>query len=228
MSQQLAEMPQNSSTSDDKPRQRAPQRRAEETQDQLIDAAIVLFASHGFDGTSIRMIETEADVKRGLAAYHFGNKAELWRVAMSRLLQTLGNDMEVVDKATEGLPRLARFRAAILTFMRYSANFPQLNHVMVQEAKTKTWRSDFLIEGFIRPLVGWTSRITGFDIDVHTHYIMLGAATFVFNVEYECEALFGMNPRNDDFVQAHADATIEMLLSLKDGHLRKALQDDAS
>lgn len=225
MSQQLMERSTKPTQLQDRPRQRAPQKRAEETQIALIEAATVLFASHGFDGVSIRTIETEAEVKRGLAAYHFGNKAELWRASMTRLLDTLGNEMAIVDKATEGLSRKARFRAAIIAFMRYSAHYPQLNHVMVQEAKVKSWRSEFLVEGFIRPLVEWTSRIAGYQIDVHTHYIMLGACTFVFNVEYECESLFGVNPRNDEFVEAHANATIDMLLAMEDGRLRRALED---
>lgn len=226
MSQAIAQKAPISTTSTDRadrPRQRAPQRRAEETQDHLIDAAISLFAKHSYDGVSIRMIETEADVKRGLAAYHFGNKAELWRVSMSRLLDALGTEMAIVDKATQGLSRMARFRAAIYSFMKFSARYPQLNHVMVQEAKVKTWRSDFLIEGFIRPLVEWTERIADYRIDVHTHYIMIGAATFVFNVEYECEALFGVNPRSEGFVEAHANATIEMLLAQADGELKAHL-----
>ncbi len=209
MSQQAVK---NLTNPTEKVRQRAPQKRAEETQDHLIAAAIDLFAKHGFDGVSIRMIEMEADVKRGLAAYHFGNKAELWRVAMTRLLNTLSDDMAMVDKTTDGLSRLARFRASILAFMRYSARHPQLNHVMVQEAKIKSWRADFLIEGFIRPLVDWTGRLSNVEIDPHTHYIMIGAATFAFNVEYECEALFGVNPREDQFVEDHAKAVADMLL----------------
>ncbi|MEN8722094.1 MAG: TetR/AcrR family transcriptional regulator [Alphaproteobacteria bacterium] len=209
MSQQAVKIAEKST---DKVRQRAPQKRAEETQDHLIAAAIDLFAKHGFDGVSIRMIETEADVKRGLAAYHFGNKAELWRASMTRLLDTLAHDMAIVDGATDGLARLARFHAAITAFMRFSARHPQLNHVMVQEAKTKSWRADFLIEGFIRPLVDWTDRLAGFKIDAHTHYIMIGAATFAFNVEYECEALFGINPREDAFIEEHAKQVANMLL----------------
>ncbi len=209
MSQQVVKITDKTT---DKPRQRAPQKRAEETQDHLIAAAIDLFAKHGFDGVSIRMIEMEADVKRGLAAYHFGNKAELWRASMTRLLETLGNDMAMVDSATDGLTRLARFHAAITAFMRYSARNPQLNHVMVQEAKTKSWRADFLIEGFIRPLVEWTNRLAGFTIDAHTHYIMIGAATFAFNVEYESEALFGVNTRDEEFVEEHARQVANMLL----------------
>ncbi|MGB0922343.1 MAG: TetR/AcrR family transcriptional regulator [Alphaproteobacteria bacterium] len=203
--QQTAKTPQK--------RQRAPQKRAEDTQEHLIQAAINLFPAHGYEGVSIRMIETQASVKRGLVAYHFGNKEELWKEAMRYLLTTLADDMATLDAATQGLDRIARLRAATLAFMRYSARLPQLNHVMVQEAKQKSWRSDFMLEGFIRPLVDWMSRLAGQKIDVHTHYMLIGAATFVFNVEYECETLFGVNPREEDFVRDHANAVVEMLLA---------------
>ncbi len=193
-------------------RQRAPQKRAEDTRDHLIESAIDLFSSTGYDGVSIRMIETHGNVKRGLVAYHFGNKEELWKAAMARLLQTLADEMQNVEDTTDSLPRAARFRAATLAFMRYSARYPQLNHIMTQEGKQKSWRSDFLLDGFIRPLVDWMNRLAGQKVEAHIHYILIGAATFVFNVEYECQSLFGINPRAPDFVRDHADAVVDMLL----------------
>lgn len=193
-------------------RQRAPQKRAEDTQDHLITSAIELFSTAGYEGVSIRMIETHGNVKRGLVAYHFGNKDDLWKAAMTRLLTTLANEMQRVEETTEGLSREAQFRAAMLAFMRYSARFPQLNHIMTHETTRKSWRSDFLLEGFVRPLVEWMNRLAGGTVDVHTHYILVGAATFVFNVQYECESLFGVNPQEPDFIRNHANTVVDMLL----------------
>lgn len=193
-------------------RQRAVQQRAEETKDQLITAAIELFSALGFDGVSVRTIETHANVKRGLAAYHFGTKEELWFAAVGRLFTSLAEQMSGVEEATKHLDMEARFRAAAHAFVDFSANFPELNRIMVQEAKMQSWRSDHIIDVLVRPLVDWMQRMAGREIDVHTHYIILGATTFVFDVEYECEKLFKLSPRTEGFAKTHADRVVDLVM----------------
>ena len=50
--------------------------KARATQERLLDAGVELFALHGYDGASTRMIETAAGVKRNLISYHFDSKEE--------------------------------------------------------------------------------------------------------------------------------------------------------
>ena len=57
------------------------QERALLTRDQLLDAAIRTFASAGYDASTTRQIEAAAGVKRGVIAYHFGTKENLWKAA---------------------------------------------------------------------------------------------------------------------------------------------------
>jgi AcrR family transcriptional regulator len=49
-----------------------------ETRESLLDAACRLFAEHGFNKVSTRMIAKNADVNLGSIHYHFGNKKELY------------------------------------------------------------------------------------------------------------------------------------------------------
>ena len=56
----------------------------------------------------------------------------------------------------------------------------------------------------------WFSQQMG-EIDAHTLYIFIGAATLVFDVEAECEALFGFNPREESFVREHANRLYDLL-----------------
>ena len=72
-------------TTASKPRIRAVQQRAEDTRARLLEAGIELFSTRGFDGTSIRDVETAAGVKRGLVAYHFGTKEAFWKAAVDRI-----------------------------------------------------------------------------------------------------------------------------------------------
>lgn len=44
---------------------------------ELLDAALELFAEHGFDGTSVRMIAEKADMNVAMISYYFGSKEKL-------------------------------------------------------------------------------------------------------------------------------------------------------
>ncbi|CAM3321516.1 MULTISPECIES: TetR/AcrR family transcriptional regulator [Brevibacillus] len=50
------------------------ERKKRETREKIFNAAIKLFKSHGFEGTTIDMISEEADVARGTIFLHFTSK----------------------------------------------------------------------------------------------------------------------------------------------------------
>lgn len=57
------------------PTSRSP--KAEQTRRTIVDAAMRLFRSQGYDGTTMRAIATEAGVSTGNAYYYFGSKEHL-------------------------------------------------------------------------------------------------------------------------------------------------------
>lgn len=59
------------------------------TKNKILDSAEVLFAEHGFNGTSLREITRNADVNLAAVNYHFGSKKELIKAVMSRYLDEL-------------------------------------------------------------------------------------------------------------------------------------------
>lgn len=63
---------------------------AEETRQRFLDAALSLFAEHGFAGTSTRMLATAAGSNVASLAYHFGGKEGLYEACLIRLHADLG------------------------------------------------------------------------------------------------------------------------------------------
>ena len=92
----------------------SPRRRsAEERRRQILDAALSLFARHGYGGTTTKAIAQEAGITEGLIFHYFGGKAELLveaakqRSALLVAVRTLLGDAGGTT-AAETMPRIAR------------------------------------------------------------------------------------------------------------------------
>jgi AcrR family transcriptional regulator len=59
-----------------------------DTRTSLLQAALVCFADHGFDGTSMRMIAEQAGRPLSLLSHYFGNKEGLYLEVFKHILQT--------------------------------------------------------------------------------------------------------------------------------------------
>ncbi|MDT8859377.1 forespore capture DNA-binding protein RefZ [Alkalihalobacillus sp. MEB130] len=70
----------------------------ESKKDRIIDAAVRLFHTQGFDGTSVRDIASKANVNVALVSYHFGGKKGLYEELMTQFLeghlQIMKNELE--------------------------------------------------------------------------------------------------------------------------------------
>jgi len=192
---------------------RAPQQRAEETRTALLETAVEMFSTLGYDGVSIRALETEAKVQRGAVAYHVGNKEDLWKLAIDHLLQRLIDAVQPLQQIILDLDEEARLRAVVTAFVRYSAEAPQLNRLMVQEGRYDSWRLDYILDSFARGQLEWSSQVLGLLTDPHTYYIIVGASTLVFDVEFECRKLFDVDPTTDEFIREHAARVADLVLA---------------
>ena len=62
------------------------------TRDRILDAAETLFIEHGFAGTSVRAIATEAGVNLAATNYHFGSKRGLFSAVFQRRVQPINEE----------------------------------------------------------------------------------------------------------------------------------------
>ena len=69
------------------------------TRDRILDAAEHLFMAHGYDGTSMRQITSEAGVNLAAVNYHFGSKEALMQEVFRRRLDWLNEErLRVLDR----------------------------------------------------------------------------------------------------------------------------------
>jgi len=197
------------------PRKRAVQQRALQTRKALVTTAIEIFTTLGYDGVSVRALETAAKAQRGAVAHHYGGKEGLWKAAVAHILERYATLLGPLEDLLEDMDEDARVRALVTAFVRFSAETPELSRLIMQEGRHDTWRLEYLTDTFIRNRFAWIQDMIGLLDDPHTYYMAIGASTLVFDVEHECRRLFGVDPTSDEFIREHAAQVADMIISLR-------------
>lgn len=201
------------------------------TRAALVEAAIVEFANHGFDGASTRAIAARAGVHQPQINYHFSSKLDLWRAAVDHLFTEIS--MEVLTTAVEGDDDLAAFRQVVRAYVRFAARRPELNRMMVKESSIEGPRLTWLVERHVKArfevLSGLWERLRAagdvIDIDGLTaFYLLVGAGTLVYTNAPEARLLSGADPFQHDRIAAHADALVTMLTTAPRGAERRKVR----
>lgn len=121
--------------------------KAPDTRTSLLQAALVCFADHGFDGTSMRMIAEKAGRPLSLLSHHFGNKEGLYLEVFKFILEASVLPPAVVAQASDlssrdphGAIRLLREQ---IHFMYQQAAPDAANARPFQDHMARLWVQEF-------------------------------------------------------------------------------------
>ena len=201
------------------PPARRPQRRSLETRERLVESALQVFASHGFEGATTREIARRAGVALAALPYHFTTKEALWRAAADRIFARLGDTFRLRLEDLEGADLGTRLRLILRDFVRFQVANPDLHRFMIQEGITRSARLEWLVETHIRPIydairalveAAQRAGMAPIGRPEHLHYMLIGAVSSVYALAAEFELLTGKRPDQPALVDEHA-ATLERL-----------------
>jgi AcrR family transcriptional regulator len=197
-----------------------PRPSADATRDRIVAAAIDLFSERSYDGASTRDIAARADVTQPLVNYHFQSKEELWRAGVDSLFDRLTRTMDERARGLRGVDPATSAKLLVREFVVFSARNPELHRIIMQESKADGPRMDYIVDRHVRPIYERTTELFesltqgGVIPDIpaaHLYYILTGAGPTMFVLAPECRRLSGLDPRDDDVVEAHADAVCRLL-----------------
>ena len=191
----------------------------------LLESALVEFGAKGFDGASTRAIARRVEAHQPQINYHFESKAALWTAAVDYLFGLLGEALEGVLPAkltgVDVSQLAAAFADGIRRFVEFAAEHPQLNQIMVHEGTAASDRLAWMTETHVKPLfdgirpawrilrdAGVAARI---ESDI-LYYVLVGAASLPYVNAPEVRLLTGRDPSNPEWIAAHADGLIAILL----------------
>jgi AcrR family transcriptional regulator len=104
---------------------------ATDTRELLITSARRLFATRGYDGTSIRAITAGAGVNLGAVTYHFGSKRALYEAVLARVMEPLGQ--RIAGAMETGSSSLDRLAALVRAFFHQLRENPDQPFLILQE-----------------------------------------------------------------------------------------------
>jgi AcrR family transcriptional regulator len=191
------------------------------TRERILLAALEVFAEQGFDGARTRDIADRAAANLGLIKYYFDTKEKLWQAAVTRAFGELQSEIAEAAAAEPGGDERAQIERLLREFVAFVARRPAFMRLMNDEGKRDGARMRWLADRHVAPIVAalraLVERAQSRGLLPHVaaesmHYIALGAAGLVFSQAPECLYLTGVDPTDESFAAAHADAVVRLLL----------------
>jgi len=199
----------------------------EDIREQLLNAALVEFGANGFAGTSTRAIARRIGAHQPQINYHFASKEVLWTAAVDHLFAELVREMRgagpgrVLRGSGDVAETCAAFAEIVRRFVRFAAQHPELNRIIVHEATAESDRVRWITERHVQPLYRTVRRLwrrlrragVAAPIDDRLfHYVLVGAASIVYVNAPEARLLTGVEPTAARWVEAHAEGLVATLL----------------
>lgn len=193
-----------------------------ETRLRMLNTALEMFASRGFEGSSLRDIASAANVNHGMIKYHFENKDQLWRAAVTMLFDRMDAELGGDHAEDRDADPLTQTKNAIRRYVRYCARHPEHARIMIQESIRDNERLDWAVDTFIRP----QHRALGLNRarsenkgtwpnipEASLAFIVAASSQLPFVLAPELQRIYGIDIMTPENVERHADAMLELFFS---------------
>ena len=189
----------------------------------LLNIAIEEFAKNGFEGAKQKEIARKAGIANSLMNYHFQNKDDLWRQAVSQLGLKLEKRFEDVGVVLKDLNGVSALKAYTRQFIYFSAEHTEFHRIVFHEMCTQTERADWLIENIMTPLHNLylknadrtsTAHLAVNGIPVaNISSIIGGASSTFFLYAHQIKKMYDVDPFEKSQIEKHADIVIELIFN---------------
>jgi AcrR family transcriptional regulator len=189
--------------------------------DTILEAALRAFATHGYDGVSVRTLNRELGVSHTLISQRFGSKLDLWHAAVDHGFGRISRHMADVFDPTVSDP-LEQLRLWIHRFLRFSASHPELLGLMNIEGRQNTDRLAYLYDRYVGPSgerVGAllehltdTGRIRRMPLRTF-HMIVAHGAGAPYTLVPLAEHFDPASPLTPEAVEAHANLVADFVIA---------------
>ena len=127
-----------------------------EKRDLILEAALEVFSSHGFRGSTIDQIADAAGMSKPNLLYYFRNKEEIFQTLIHRLLDTWLAPLRELDEAGDPETEL---RSYIRRKIEMSRDYPRESRLFANEILQGAPRIMEMLRGELKPLVDEKAKV---------------------------------------------------------------------
>jgi TetR/AcrR family transcriptional regulator len=198
-------------------RRRRPRATAVHNRKAILDAALTLLSTHGYEGTTTRAVAKEAGLAPGHLSKYFPSKDALWRSVIEEYNRELHAILDATTDAS-GSPQ-AIARSILPRFLRFFAVNHRMTRLMLQEFSTSSPRHDWVVQQVglpvwrrLRPLFEalHSSRSHAGNLGgAFGYFSLIGSALVFFGSSPEVRAIAGIDPDDESTVDRYIDYVID-------------------
>lgn len=184
----------------------------------VLDAAAKVFAKKGFDGAQIKEIAQEANFSASLLHYHFSDKEDLWKKAVSKLGQELLNKLVKIESYFRDLEGVPLLKAYNRQFIYFSAKHPEFFKIAFHEIGDGSHRAEWILDVILAPVQKQLSEnifedpsqselsFPGYS-SAYAFSLLVGAANMFFALSFQIKRQYDI----DVFDEAEIDKYVDFI-----------------
>ena len=202
------------------PEKNLPRNTSRDPKNEILKAALKVFAKHSFEGASLQEIADLAKIGQPLLHYHFGSKESLWKAAVDYALDEMKRFFETVEITTVDLEPIDVVRVLCRSFITFSSRYPEHALILINEMRVPGRRFHWLLEKYLRPIhrrfdllleeAQRRNEIKKIPVVHLTNTIFITLVHF-FTIGPMLHALYETDPFEPDTISEHAKYTLQIL-----------------
>lgn len=189
----------------------------------ILDAALHVFSENGYEGAQLKDVAQRVGVTNPLISYHFENKEILWKRAVAYLGDKLVVRFEDIQSYFKDLKGITMLRAYTRQYIYFLAENPALYKIIFNEMGTDTWRSNYLSEHLLTPVIWFgeesinapLSSLKEFKTIPRANFvsIILGVSGSFFMLAHHLKMQYGTDVFSQQQIEQHADVVNDLIFS---------------
>lgn len=192
------------------------------SKEDLLKLALNAFAQQGFDGMKLSLLAKEAGFANSLWNYYFENKEDLWKQTMEFAFEQLLEKFKSVHRNFKDLEGVPLLKVQTRQLVYFAAEFPQYFEVFLREMRCKNERTQWLMNNLLFPLHEQVNATLIREQEknklkkispANLALIFIGAANMFFLYDNFLQDKYSINPFEEDQIEKHADAVIEVVFN---------------
>lgn len=181
------------------------------TDQQILEAALRMFATYGYDGMSLRSLNRELGLSHSAIHQRFGTKEDLYKAVIDHEFGTMFRE---IREHLRALPRpnseLGELQSQFKAFLIVSSKHPYLNRLMNDEGLEDSWHLDHIYKKYVQPSLAPIRKLMD-DLAKKKVIAPTAVRTAFFLIAHGAAALFTLDALSAKFNSADGPIDVDTL-----------------